>query len=91
MIEIIQIDYNTAKDFLLPRHYSGRIPSISYAYGCYNNKDLVGVLTVGKPASNSLCKGVCGEQYSKNVYELNRLCVDGDLGVPLSKFVGFFK
>ena len=47
MIEIIQIDYNTAKDFLLPRHYSGRIPSISYAYGCYNNKDLVGVLTVG--------------------------------------------
>ena len=65
MIEIIQIDYNTAKDFLLPRHYSGRIPSISYAYGFYNNKDLVGVLTVGKPASNSLCKGVCGEQYSK--------------------------
>ena len=65
MIEIIQIDYNTAKDFLLPRHYSGRIPSISYAYGCYNNKDLVGVLTVGKPASNSLCKGVCWCEKSK--------------------------
>ena len=32
MIEITQIDYNVAKDFLLPRHYSGRIPSISYAY-----------------------------------------------------------
>ena len=47
MIEIIQIDYNTAKDFLLPRHYSGRIPSISYAYGCYNDDNLVGVLTVG--------------------------------------------
>lgn len=87
MIEVIQIDYNVAKDFLLPRHYSGRTPSISYAYGCYNNKELVGVLTVGKPASNSLCKGVCGEQYSKNVYELNRLCVDGALGIPLSKFV----
>ena len=89
MIEITQIDYNVAKDFLLPRHYSGRIPSISYAYGCYNDGNLVCVLTVGKPASNSLCKGVCGEQYSKNVYELNRLCVDGDLGVPLSKFVGY--
>ena len=89
MIEITHIDYNVAKDFLLPRHYSGRIPSISYAYGCYNNKGLVGVLTVGKPASNSLCKGVCGEQYSKDVYELNRLCVDGDLGIPLSKFVGY--
>ena len=41
MIEIIQIDYSTAKDFLLPRHYSGRIPSISYAYGCYNGDNYV--------------------------------------------------
>lgn len=86
--EIKTIEYNTAKDFLLPRHYSGRIPSISYAYGCYNDGNLVGVLTVGKPASNSLCKGVCGIEFSKNVYELNRLCVDGNLGIPLSKFVG---
>ena len=25
---IIEIDYQTAVDFLLPRHYSGRIPTI---------------------------------------------------------------
>ena len=87
MTEIKTIAYDTAKDFLLPRHYSGRIPSISYAYGCYNDDNLVGVLTVGKPASHSLCIGVCGVEFSKNVYELNRLCVDGDLGIPLSKFV----
>ena len=48
MTEIKTISYDTAKDFLLPRHYSGRIPSISYAYGCYNDGNLVGVLTVGK-------------------------------------------
>ena len=48
MTEIKTIAYDTAKDFLLPRHYSGRIPSISYAYGCYNDDNLVGVLTVGK-------------------------------------------
>ena len=47
MAEIKTIAYDTAKDFLLPRHYSGRTPSISHAYGCYNNKELVGVLTVG--------------------------------------------
>ena len=47
MTEIKTIAYDTAKDFLLPRHYSGRIPSISYAYGCYNDGNLVGVLTVG--------------------------------------------
>ena len=42
MVEIKTIEYDTAKDFLLPRHYSGRTPSVSYAYGCYNNKELVG-------------------------------------------------
>lgn len=43
--------------------------------------------TFGKPASNSLCKGICGEKYSENVYELNRLCrVDG-WKEPLSMFV----
>ena len=31
-----KIDYRTAVDFLLPRHYSGRVPVISYAYGLYN-------------------------------------------------------
>ena len=38
-----------------------------------------GVLTIGKPASNSLCVGVCGKQNSKFVYELNRLCVNDNL------------
>ena len=51
MAEIKTIAYDTAKDFLLPRHYSGRTPSISHAYGCYNGDNLVGVLTVGKPKS----------------------------------------
>ena len=35
MTEIKTIAYDTAKDLLLPRHYSGRTPSISYAYGCF--------------------------------------------------------
>ena len=30
---IIEIDYQMAVDFLLPRHYSGRIPTISKALG----------------------------------------------------------
>lgn len=81
------IDYKTAINFLLPRHYSGRKPQIKWAYGYYNQENLVAVLTVGKPASNSLCKGVCGEDYSDRVYELNRLCVDGEMNITLSSFV----
>lgn len=29
------LDYQTAVDFLLPKHYSGRVPSISIAFGWY--------------------------------------------------------
>lgn len=45
------------------------------------------VCTFGKPASNNLCIGICGKDYSKSVYELNRLCRTEDLKFPLSQFV----
>ena len=66
------------KEWLLHKHYAKRIPSISYAFGLFD-EDLIGILTIGKPASNSLCIGVCGEHNSKYVYELNRLCVNDNL------------
>lgn len=45
------INYKTAVDFLLPRHYSGRIPSISCAFGWYFGDKLKAVCIFGKPAS----------------------------------------
>jgi hypothetical protein len=66
-------------DWLLHKHYAKRIPSISYSFGLYNQDILKGVLTIGKPASPSLCDGVCGKEFSKYVYELNRLCVEDNL------------
>lgn len=48
---------------------------------------LVAVCTFGKPASPSLCDGICGKEHSKSVYELNRLCRVEDLTEPLSEFV----
>lgn len=85
---IIEIDYRTAIDFLLPRHYSGRKPVISKAFGWYDEMDnLKAVCTFGKPASPPLCKGICGEKYSGSVYELNRLCRVDDWKDPLSHFV----
>ena len=72
------ITYKQAVDFLLPRHYSGRKPSITFSFGYFENSELKAVCTFGKPASNSLCKGICGEEYSNRVFELNRLItVDG--------------
>lgn len=81
------IDSKTAIDFLLPRHYSGRVPTISQAFGWYFGKELKAVITFGKPASPAPCIGVCGKKYADSVYELNRLCRDDDLDEPLSQFV----
>ena len=66
-------------DWLLHKHYAKRIPSISYAFGLFKNKELLGVCTLGSPASPSLCIGVCGAEYKNKVIELNRLCVEEGL------------
>lgn len=85
-----KIDYKDAVEFLLPRHYSGRKPSITYSFGYYEEGVLKSVCTFGKPASNSLCVGICGKEFSPKVYELNRLCTEGeDINIQLSEFVSW--
>ena len=83
------ITYKQAVEFLLPLHYSGRKPNITYSFGYFENEILKTVCTFGKPASNSLCIGICGKEYSEKVFELNRLCVDGEIEIQLSKFVAW--
>lgn len=85
--KILKLTSQKAWEFLKPRHYAGRKPPISEAFGWEIDSELVAVCTFGKPASPSLCKGICGEKWSKNVYELNRLCRVENLKEPLSSFV----
>lgn len=82
-----EIDYKTAIDFLLPKHYSGRKPQVTKAFGLFSENRIVAVCTFGKPASPFLCSGICGDKYSSQVYELNRLCRVEDWNEPLSSFV----
>jgi len=71
--EVSQITYQDTKPFILDIHYAHRMPSISYAYGLFLNGELEGIVSYGSPASPWLCKGIAGEQYKKEVIELNRL------------------
>ena len=64
-----------AEPWLLQKHYAKRIPMIQYAFGLYEENILVGVITYGLPASNNLCIGVCGQEHSEKVLELNRVCL----------------
>ncbi len=60
---------------------------MSVAFGLYELGNLVAVCTFGKPASASLCYGICGKENSPHVYELNRLCRVESYSAPLSSFV----
>ena len=88
-MEVKSIDYQDCKEWFLKKHYAKRIPSVSYCFGLYQGIELIGVCSIGKPASPSLCIGICGEDYSQYVYELNRLIVVENLPKnSLSYFVG---
>jgi len=75
-VEVKPIKTFETKPWLLNRHYAKRLPSISYAFGLFDEGELVGVCTYGSPASPSLCVGVCGEEHRDKVVELNRLVID---------------
>ena len=77
--KINSIETYLCKDWILYKHYAKRIPSISYSFGLFDDNILIGILTIGKPASPQLCEGICGKQFTKYVYELNRLCVNDNL------------
>ena len=72
-VQVMPIPYKATKPFLLGIHYARRMPCVQYAFGLFEGFSLVGVVTFGQPASPPLCKGVAGQEFSKNVLELNRL------------------
>jgi len=88
LLEVMSIKPSQTYGWVLRKHYAKRIPPISDSFGLYDEKKLIGVCTVGKPASNPLCIGVLGEDYKHLVFELNRLIIDTDRKNALSFFVG---
>ncbi len=81
-------DKKLADPFILNIHYAKRKPSISYVYGLYDDKELIGVCSFGSPASPSLCKGIAGETNRAKVIELNRLVLKYNRKNEASYLVG---
>lgn len=86
--EVAQIRSDETHAFCLNIHYAKRIPSISFAFGLYKFGDLVGVVTYGTPPSSTLCRGICGDKYQKQVLELNRLVLRDNEPNEASRLVG---
>jgi hypothetical protein len=74
-MKVLPIKPEESYPWILQKHYAKRVPQISYAFGLYEENQLMGVVTYGMPASPFLCIGVCGPEYRDVVIELNRLCL----------------
>jgi hypothetical protein len=66
-----------ANRLFIENHYAHRAVPISECYGAWikdgRGRKAVGAISFGKPASYTLCNGICGMENSSRIYELNRL------------------
>lgn len=83
-----QIERAECEEYILQIHYAKRWPSISYAYGLFENDVLVGVVSYGTPPSAPLKRGLAGDAYKMDVLELNRLCLRHNRKNEASLLVG---
>jgi hypothetical protein len=74
-----RIGKRLARLVVIEKHYLHRPCPISFAFGIIVDGKIMGVLTVGKPCSRTVCEGVCGPDRAADVYELNRLWLDDSL------------
>lgn len=58
---------------VIDKHYMGRVPPISAAFGLFYGEKMIGAITYGVSSSTTLRRGVCGDDEADNVYEITRL------------------
>lgn len=87
-IVIHKLEGRKCNTMVLTHHYSRRCPNVKYGYGLYVDRKLVGCVVYSLPASHTLCSGVCGELYKKDVIELSRLVITTDLKNAASILIG---
>ena len=74
-MNVLPITTVEAKPWIMQKHYAHRMPSVSWAFGMFDDGCLIGICTYGTPASSTLLRGVCGKRWKEYVCELNRLCL----------------
>jgi hypothetical protein len=58
---ILPINKSIYEKWILQKHYSKRLCSVSFAFGLYINKMIEGVITFGMPPSSTLAESICGK------------------------------
>lgn len=98
-LQFIELPERGATELIIEHHYLHRRCQITWSWGIKSGSEIVGVLTIGKPATWSAMSSVVGEKYSqqknassraKDVYELNRLWLSDKLPRNTeSQFIGW--
>jgi hypothetical protein len=73
--EIKPVTSQEATKMVVENHYLHRRASAMFCFGLFEQEEMIGCVIYGKPASPSLCVGVCGKEESNNVIELTRLWI----------------
>ena len=87
-LEVKQINRSDCEHFILNIHYAKRWPSITYAYGLFDDDELIGIVSYGTPPSAPLRRGIAGDDFKNDVLELNRLCLKYNRKNESSMLVG---
>ena len=74
------IENKIAQNIVIKNHYLHRKAPCSFAFGLFQNNEIVGVIMYGTPSSAPLRKGICGIEEKDNVIELTRLWIDDKIG-----------
>lgn len=87
-MKVLPIQPFETEPWLLKKHYAKRMPSISFAFGLYEDIVLVGICTYGTPSSSTLRDGIAGPENAQYVLELNRLCIESSNKNAASYLIG---
>lgn len=74
-LDVRPVPARLAREMAERHHYMHRKPMTQHSFGLYQGDVVLGIVTLGTPASRHLQKGVCPSDPSR-VIELNRLWVD---------------
>ena len=84
--KVKRVKPEVVREWFLKKHYAKRIPSISYCFQLIKDCLTVGVCSFGRPPMNLQRIGICGEQNSNYVWELNRLVTNDNLDKNTTSF-----
>lgn len=86
--EVKQITRAECEPYIMHIHYARRWPSISWAFGLFEDDVLCGVVSYGTPPSPTLRQNLAGINNERFVIELNRLCLRNNKKNEASILVG---